>query len=68
MLYFDCILDNLLLDFNGKSLVNFKIKKSSLDKGTYMYLNHFDAKRKNSIDILSYTVIAKVSQHDKIIA
>ena len=51
MLYFDCILGILLHYFNGKSIVN------SLDKGAYMYLNHFDAKRKKSID-------AKVSQHD----
>ena len=28
MLYFDCILGNLLLDFNGKSLVNFLNKKT----------------------------------------
>ena len=28
MLYFDCILGNLLLDFNGKSLVNFFNKKA----------------------------------------
>ena len=33
----DCILGNLLLDVDGKSLVN--LKKSSLDKGTYMYVS-----------------------------